>query len=155
MKHLQFWEHLQNCENGQEQESWDYLSSQSPKKKEEEQEKRCFPTDQKEAWHFHPIAFVEQMMRMLGKPDVDLRPLMTFINQNPTLASCNQTCRAMLKQLNLTPYGASKTMQLGYETANSIDMIEGETEKAVKYIDAALEYGHPVMVGVDHTFEYR
>ena len=44
---------------------------------EEERAKRSFPTSS-EVYHFHPIAFVEQMKLILVKEDIDLNPLMTF-----------------------------------------------------------------------------
>ncbi|WP_438710333.1 hypothetical protein ACSTS3_15060 [Aquimarina muelleri] len=162
LKNLCFWKDIKDGEIAKPKEvkpkkkRWSLLPDDflAPEPEKETHSKPRKFSSNPNVWHFHPIAFVEHMKLLVTKEDIDLRPLMTFIPQSKG-PSCNATCRKILKQMDLTPYGSDNTMQLGYEKKDGIEMILGATEKAVNYIDKVLEYGHPVMVGVDHTFEYR
>ncbi len=134
---------------------------------EKERTPREFPADSN-VYHFHPIAFVEQMKLLITKEDIDLRPLMTFEPQRGS-SDCNITCKRIMKKMGVIAEGATGEIsifggsyrqskyQLANETASRDSLIfyEEPSIKGVAYLDRALEYGHPVLVGVHHTFQYR
>ena len=116
----------------------------------------------------HPFAFIQHMKLITGKPDIDLRPLMTFENQTGK-SDCNITCKRIMKRMGVIAEGATgeknlfgakyrqSYYQLANENENRTDLIfyEDATKKGVEYLDKALEYGHPVLIGVNHTYQYR
>lgn len=79
--------------------------------------------------------------------------------------NCNATCKEIMNQLGITPEGATgeksifgKGYQSVYQLANenqtrdSLFLYKENSQKALDYIDKALEFGHPIMVGVNHTY---
>ncbi|MEN2801862.1 hypothetical protein [Capnocytophaga sputigena] len=88
--------------------------------------------------------------------------------------NCNLTCVKIIKKFEIIPEGAEYTSKYpdkgnGYECYYQLadeneertklifrdSLIRGgkkiEVKEAYKYLDDALEHGHPIMVGVDHT----
>ena len=88
--------------------------------------------------------------------------------------NCNLTCVKIIKKFGIIPEGAGLTSKYpdkgnGYECYYQLadeneertklifrdSLIRGgkkiEVKEAYKYLDDALEHGHPIMVGVDHT----
>jgi len=61
LDNLLFWKHIEKGEQGLAQKAWDYFFANE----EEEKITKNFSSDQKEVWHFHPIAFVQQMKRVI------------------------------------------------------------------------------------------
>ena len=81
LEHLLFWKHVEEGEKDYTDIAWDYLvdlwdsavsyfDDEEEEKEEEQKEesKRYFPSEKRAVWHFHPIAFVEQMMRLVWIP---------------------------------------------------------------------------------------
>ncbi len=124
--------------------------------------------------HFNPAAFLEQMRRVEGFVDIDLSPFMVFENQKGG-SDCNVTCKRIMKQMGVVPEGATikakafpkkengksrfeSFFQLADENEGRSDLVWREQSKlkeAIDYLNRALMYGHPVLVGVNHTFAYR
>ena len=125
---------------------------------EEAREKRYFPSNAS-VYHFHPIAFVEQMKLIVIKEDIDLRPLMTFKSQAKGSTNCGTIARNIVAQVDniyAMPSSAGKGhayFQLCIENSKATGLIFNKEKsiKAIDYIDRALEYGHPVRAGVNHT----
>jgi len=123
---------------------------------------------------FHPMAWVRQMKLILDKPDIDLRPLMTFEAQTGH-SDCNITCKRIMKRMGVIPEGASVNAekfpfkvngvrrresyyQLADENEERDELIfrdDNKSKEAYKYLDKSLEYGHPILIGVNHTYAYR
>lgn len=138
-------------------------------KKESKGIKRTFPKSSDAIYHFHPIAFVQHMKLLCGgKEDIDLRPLMIFEKQKGK-SDCNDTCKRIMERMGVIAEGASgkesifgakypqSYHQLANETSKRDGLVfyEGASRKAVEYLDKSLENGHPVLIGVNHTYQYR
>jgi len=124
-------------------------------------------------WYFEPFAWVTQMKKIFSK-DIDLRPLMEFEHQKRK-DDCNETCKRIMGKMGVKPEGAgiiSKKYpfkenkdpryecyyQLADENEARTQLIFRDSQiitEANNYLDKALEYGHPILVGVNHTFDYK
>ncbi|WP_311324870.1 hypothetical protein, partial [Capnocytophaga sputigena] len=124
-------------------------------------------------WYFEPFAWVTQMKKIFSK-DIDLRPLMEFEHQKRK-DDCNETCKRIMGKMGVKPEGAgiiskkypfSENKKPQYECYYQLaDENEARTQlifrdsqiitEANNYLDKALEYGHPILVGVNHTFNYK
>ncbi len=130
-------------------------------------ELRIFPKDSN-VYHFHPIAFVEQMKRIIGKEDIDLSDPDKWMSQwtqpNPSEA-CWRTSVLVLKKYGVDGGGSGievKTKKYSNGTSyysNTIQMViqmkdgsleaTGREQEGIDYIDNQLENGCPIVVGVD------
>ncbi len=74
IQNLCFWHQVKDGEV-------DSLGGLNGKTPPEDKEPRSFPTNNSEVYHFHPIAFIEQMKRIVGLEDIDLRNSVKWISQ--------------------------------------------------------------------------
>lgn len=109
-------------------------------------------------WYFEPFAWVTQMKNVLI-PDIDLRPLMEFEHQKGK-DDCNKTCKSIISKLGIESEGATQKnahsyYQVAIENSEHTRLIfdDEKMKEGLNYIDASLEKGYPVMVGVNHTFK--
>jgi len=114
------------------------------------------------------------MKLLVTKEDIDLRPLMTFENQTGR-SDCNRTCKRIMKRMGVVAEGATvkakafpinstgaqryeSYYQLADETKDRSGLVfrnDSRSKEGFEYLDKALEFGHPVLVGVNHTYSYR
>ncbi|AUS05680.1 M23 family metallopeptidase [Pseudotamlana carrageenivorans] len=134
---------------------------------EEQLVKRQFPKDSN-VYHFHPIAFVEQMKVIVGKEDIDLSDPDKWMSQfdnpvNPSQA-CYRTSVIVVGRFGATSGGLGVKLEKRYENGTNqwsnviqavVQMPDGVlknteyTEEAIKYLDHELEGGRPIVIGVD------
>lgn len=134
---------------------------------------RSFPATDN-VYHFHPIALIEHLKMIITKENIDLRPLMTFEAQKGK-SDCNETCKRIMKRMGVIAEGATvkakkyplklnkkirreSYYQLADENEARTELIfrnDKKSEEGYNYIDKSLENGLPILVGVDHTFNYR
>ena len=93
------------------------------------------------------------------KKHIDLTSKMTFQAQKGK-SDCNLTCKKIMRAMKIIPEGAEEKSlafpKLGSKHESHYQLAdESDLKKAYEYLDKALEFGHPVMVGVNHTFNYR
>ncbi len=133
----------------------------------EGKEPRIFPKDSN-VYHFHPIAFVEQMKRIIGKEDIDLSDPDKWMSQfdnpiNPSKA-CYRTSVIVLNNYGVECGGLGKMLEDKYSNdtnrwSNVIQTViqskdgslidTGRIDEAINYINSQLEIGKPIVVGVD------
>ncbi len=127
-----------------------------------------FPKDSN-VYHFHPIAFVEQMKRIIGKEDIDLSDPDKWMSQfdnpiNPSKA-CYRTSVIVLNNYGVTgaqlgsPVAGKKYENDTSYYSNTIQMViqlkdgtlkgTGREQEGIDYIDKQLEKGCPIVVGLD------
>ena len=118
-------------------------------------------------YHFHPIAFVEQMRRVVGKEDIDLSDPDKWISQwtqpNAKVA-CWRTCVLILKEYGVEGGGLGRKLNETYRNgtnkwSNVIQTVvqlqdgtligTGREQEGLDYLDSQLEKGRPVIVGLD------
>ena len=132
---------------------------------ESKQTLKTFPKEPY-VYHFHPIAFVEQMMRkcFCGKEHIDLRDKVTWISQFNNIfgtsekqkTACCHASNVILTNAGLktTSYATPK-----FQTAkeNDVQLIidTAQSQLGINYLNEELEKGHPILVGVDHTYKYK
>ena len=128
----------------------------------------CFKSSSKEFYYFHPIAFVEQMKRILTgecplctKKHIDLRPKMAFKKQeggtdckkasDKIVKGCtgyNSEDRGSVAQE--IPYAAF--YQVATETSGkNFTFYPDKIKEGLEFLNLALDKGFPVVVGVNHT----
>ena len=120
-------------------------------------------------WYFEPFAWVTQMKKVLI-PDIDLRAEGKWISQFDTIyggTGCYYASHLILQNYGLSEKSApndSSKFQIATEdrssnnTTNSSIYLKFNSEiarQSVDYINSQLEEGWPVLVGVDHTFDYK
>ncbi len=135
---------------------------------EDEKPKRTFPSDSN-VYHFHPIAFLEHMKRIVGLEDIDLSDPDKWMSQfdNPIKPNeaCYRTSVIVLNNYGVT--GAHKGNEVfgkKYKNgtsyySNTIQMViqmedgtlngTGREQEGIDYINSQLEIGNPIVVGVD------
>ncbi len=115
-------------------------------------------------WYFEPFAWVTQMMKVFSewKADIDLRslPLLQFKAQRKGSKDCNKTCKSIISKLGIESEGATQKnahsyYQVAIENSEHTRLIfdDEKMKEGLNYIDASLEKGYPVMIGVNHTFK--
>ncbi|MBU2950779.1 hypothetical protein KO493_08725 [Tamlana agarivorans] len=152
IKNLSFWHEI---------EEGDLSNTQA-----EDCGKRKFPRGSN-VYHFHPIAFVEQMKMIVGKEDVDLRNDnknwqsqfdSKFGNKSRQNVACWRACRVILENYGVDG-GKLKNnkalYQIGVENNQKLEINSSVAKKGMMYIDSQLESGKPILVGVDHTYKYK
>ncbi len=97
IQNLCFWHQVKDGEV-------DSLGGLNGKKPPEDKEPRSFPTNNSEVYHFHPIAFIEQMKRIVGLEDIDLRNSVKWISQFNSMFGTSKEqkvacCKASIKIL--------------------------------------------------------
>ena len=120
-------------------------------------------------WYFEPFAWVTQMKNVLI-PDIDLRAEGKWISQFDTMyggTGCYYASHLILQNYGLSEKSApndSSKFQIATEdrssdnTTNSSIYLKFNSEiarQSIDYINSQLEEGWPVLVGVDHTFDYK
>ncbi|NDV17742.1 hypothetical protein GO009_17130, partial [Muricauda sp. TY007] len=92
-----------------------------------------------------------------GKKHVDLRKKLIFKKQAAGSTNCGEVARSIIRQLGITCEGYDihgvAYYQLVLENASHTKLVfdKGESIKAIQYLDKAIDFGHPVRVGVNHT----
>ena len=96
------------------------------------------------------------------KADIDLRslPLLQFKAQRKGSKDCNKTCKSIISKLGIESEGATQKnahsyYQVAIENSEHTRLIfdDEKMKEGLNYIDASLEKGYPVMIGVNHTFK--
>ncbi len=103
-----------------------------------------------------------------GKEYIDLTDKMIFYDQGSGNSNCNLTCKAIMSQMGVIAegtYGKAKIRptlngsyyQLAEENLNRDGFVYNDTKskEGIEYMDKALAFGHPVLLGVHHTYKYR
>lgn len=92
-----------------------------------------------------------------NKIHVDLRSKMTFTPQGVGSSNCGIVARNIIKQLGISCEGYNAKgiafFQLGLENDDKSDLIfdQKESRNAIEYMNKALDFGHPLRIGVNHT----
>ncbi|MDC1106598.1 hypothetical protein OAT16_07805 [Prolixibacteraceae bacterium] len=124
-----------------------------------------FPVEKKNVWHFHPIAFVEQMQRISKMKDIDITDPDKWISQfDISGKACFTTCQLIVKKYNVisdkgvghrtkkyangTPY-FSGAIQVAIQMKDGSLQSTGREQEGIDYIDQQLDAGYPVVIGVD------
>ncbi len=142
---------------------------------EDEKPKRTFPSDSN-VYHFHPIAFVEHMKRIVAMEDIDLRSIIKWLTQfsatfgsyKEQKKSCYKASERILKNSGIISGGKlgsfskeindygfkepNNVIQTSVELNKKVIILQDGAKNAIKYIDQELEKGNPILVGVRHTF---
>ncbi|TAJ15400.1 hypothetical protein DMA11_01830 [Marinilabiliaceae bacterium JC017] len=114
-----------------------------------------FPTNNKKVFHFHPVAFVEQMQRVhKAYKDISLADIVTFYGYRPNDSNgCYRRCVDMLNSCGYTttpPHYSSVIQMTKYKSNdNQVLVIQNEIEKGVKLIHDHLDKSIPILVGTD------
>ncbi|ATA67555.1 hypothetical protein CGC48_02260 [Capnocytophaga cynodegmi] len=113
-------------------------------------------------WYFEPFAWVEQMKRVFSsiKSDIDLRDKIEWQTQfdsqwgdsNAQSVACWKTCQQILTKSGLGAKSGylADAIVLAREINNNTELeyVTENLEKSKEYLDAELEKGNPILIGV-------
>lgn len=72
--------------------------------------------------------------------------------------ACEKTCDAILNSVGLSSTSSiTPSFQMSIENTKHTELIinEEESKKAIDYLNSELAIGHPILVGVNHTLDYK